>query len=62
MYSSGSAMWGVEISDISYTSGVAGEGVTPRRLSSIRIDCEEDYASSSYWTTSSERVEVETFK
>ena len=56
MSSFGSAMWGDEISEISYTSGAAGEGVTPRRLSSLQIDYEEDYASSSSWKTSSERV------
>ena len=61
MSSSGSSMWGDEISEISYTSGAVGEGVTPRILSSIRIDCEEDFASSSFWTTSLERVEVDTF-
>ena len=46
----GSSMWGYEISDISYTSGAAREGITPRRLSSIRIVCVEDYASSSCLT------------
>ena len=49
MSSSGSAMWGHEISNISYTSREAGEGVTPRILSSIQIDCVEDSASSSSW-------------
>ena len=62
MYSSGSSMWWDDISEISYTYEAAGEGVTPRRLSSIRIDCEEDSASSSSWTTSSKRVEVDTFE
>ena len=46
MSSSILAIWGYEISDISQTSGASGEGVTPRRLSSIQIDCVEDYASS----------------
>ena len=50
-----SSMWGGEISDISYTSGAAGEGCTSRRLSSIRIDYVEDSASFSSWTTSPER-------
>ena len=47
---SGSSMWGDEISEISYTYGATGEGVTPRRLSSIQIDYMEDSASSSSWT------------
>ena len=55
-------MWGDDISDISYTFGAAGEGVIAGRLSWIRIDCEEDYASSSYWTTSLERVKADTFE
>ena len=46
MSSSRSSMWGDEILEISYTFGAAGEGFTPRRLSSIRIDCEETFASS----------------
>ena len=33
MSSAGSSMRGDEISQISYTYGAAGEGVTPRRLS-----------------------------
>ena len=56
---SGSTMWGDEISEISYTSGGVKEGVTPRRVSSIRIDYVEDSASSSSWTTLSEIIEVE---
>ena len=62
MSSSRSAMWGDEISENSYTSGATREGVTPRRLSSIWIDCEEDSASYSYWKNSSERVETENFE
>ena len=58
----GSSMWGDEISEISYTPEAAREGVTPRRLSSIRIVCEKDFASSSSWTTSWERVEVDNFE
>ena len=51
-----------KIYDISYTSEAVGEGFTPRRLSSIQIDCEEDSTSSSSWTNSSDRVEAETFE
>ena len=47
MSSSGSPISGNEISDISYTLGATGEGVTSRRLSSIRFDYRENYASSS---------------
>ena len=47
MYSSGLAMWGYEISYISYNSGAEGEGFTPRILSSIWIDCRVNSASSS---------------
>ena len=56
---SGSDISRNEISKISYTSGPAGEGVTPRRLSSFRIDYEEDSAS---WKNSSERVEADNFE
>ena len=62
MSSSGSAMWGDEISYISYTFGAAGEGVTLRIFSSIRIECEEYCASYSYWTNSSEGVEADNFE
>ena len=61
MSSFGLSMWGDEILEISYTSEAVGEGVTPRRLSSIRIDSEEDSTSSSSWTNSSERVKAENF-
>ena len=47
MSSSVSTIWGDEISEISQISGATREGVTTRRLSTIRIDWVEDYASSS---------------
>ena len=62
MYYFGSVVWEYEISDISYTSGATGEGVTTRRLSTFRIDWVEDSTSSSSWTSSSERIEFETFE
>ena len=62
MSCSGSTVWEDEISDISLTSGATGEGITTTRLSTFQIDWVEDYVSSSYWTTSSERIEDEKFE
>ena len=62
MYSYILEIWGYEISDISWNSGASGEGVTTWRLSLIRIDYVEDFASSSSWKTSSKRVEAENFE